>query len=136
MKFDLGKHLETIVGKAIGLISEIFLGSLAALFSHWVITKRDEKTGQPVLDKDGKPVKTLNMEAVRSEAPHFAKTKADETEFASLMTELGDSHRKALEDPKEGLPSFGPHQRTAIMFKINGMTARTGLHPDPIENRK
>jgi|GEM_PF-3725203 hypothetical protein len=124
-------NLKELKDKAIDRLWELGSDTMGGIIAHFITEKRDDRD-QIVLGTDGKPIKVLNMDKIRTEAPHFAKTAEDEAEFIAIKNDLSPALRKSLED---WLPTLGHHQRDDIVLTIAEMTAREELDSDPIENR-
>jgi len=123
---------EKHTSKFMDRLTDVLAGAFGAGVYHFLTDKKNPD-GTPVLDKDNKPVQTLDMKQVRGHAPHFAKTMMDEAEFIALKNELDPALRKSLES---WMPNLGIHQRADIVLTLAEMTYREDLATSDLENRQ
>ena len=116
-------------GKAIDRAWELISDVGGGLISHWIVNKTEG--GQPMI-VNGKPVKMLDPNQVRAEAPHFAKKLEDEAEFNGLVTELDPGLQKSLEI---WMANLGDHQRADVILTIVEMLARRKMPDDLVKAR-
>ncbi len=102
----------------------------ANVLTHKLYSEKVED-GKVVVGTDGKPVMILDPKKLRSEAPHLAKTLADEAEFSALIIKLPLALQKNMEEkmgPAIGmgphLPVLGDNQRADIVLTAYEMTVR------------
>ncbi len=127
---DGQRHLSKFFDRATDVLS----GAFGAMVYHFITDKKED--GKVVVDKDGKPVKTLDLNKIRDHAPHFAKTMMDEAEFIALKNDLQPALLVGLEEWMGPAGPLGTHQRSDLILTIAEMTYRKDLDGDEGKNRQ
>ena len=117
-------HLTDLRNKALERLWELGSDILGGAIGHFIVDKIEN--GNVVVGPHGKAVKELNMDKVRAEAPHFAKTVTDDEKFHSLLIDLDPGLQKQMERWLSGL---GLHQRAHVAIRLVAMVM------DPTEGR-
>ncbi|MEO8065900.1 MAG: hypothetical protein ABI643_03565 [Candidatus Doudnabacteria bacterium] len=97
-------------------ITDILAGIFGAAIYHFLTEKKD-KSGKVVVDKDGKPVMTLDPGKVRAHVPYFILNRADEGEFNALVANLDSGSQKNLEF-QMGPAELGKNQRSDVILNV------------------
>ncbi|MBX4186742.1 MAG: hypothetical protein KW802_00565 [Candidatus Doudnabacteria bacterium] len=121
-KIEWRKHMNTFAER----LFEVLAGGFGAFLYHFLSEKKD-KDNKVVLDKDGKPVMTLDSDKIRAHAPYFVLGLSDEAEFNALVSHLDPASQKNLEiqmgpipfgpfTPGQVPPGLGDHQRSDVIL--------------------